>query len=152
MAAGTPLPDDDARPGDDLRARGRSHALEAARRDDFPTVDVEAARRAAAALAVPVAGDDIRAAAAAIEEHAHFEPDPPVEAHRKQAVYAKRIVSRLVRFSNHHVAAQVSGLGWSVAWLGRATADRIEALEREIAELRARIERSEADPGAERQP
>ena len=97
-------------------------------------------RAAAAALAVPDRTDDIRAAVAAIEEHAHVDPDPPVDANRREAAYAKRVVSRLVRFSNHHLAAQMSGLGWSVAWFGRTAAERIEALEREVADLRARLD------------
>jgi hypothetical protein len=151
VTAGTPLPDD-ARPGDDLRARGRRHADDAARRLDFPTADVERARRTAAALAVPDTGDDVRAAVAAIEEHAHVDADPPVDAHRREAAYAKRVVRRLVHFSNHHLASQVSGLGWSVAWLGRAAADRIEALEQEVVELRRRVDRLEGESGAEPRP
>ena len=82
---------------------------------------------------------------AAPEEHAHVDPEPPVDANRRKTAYAKRMVSRVVRFSNHHLAAQVSGLGWAATWLGSAAADRIEALEREVAELRARIERLEGD-------
>lgn len=144
MAAGTPLPDDD-RPGDDLRRRGRALAADAGRRPDFPTDAVEGARAAASALGVPTADADIRAAVAAVEEHAPVDPEPPLDAHRRQAAYAKRVVSRLVRFSNHHLAAQISGLGWSVAWLGRVTAERIEALEAEVTDLRARLARLEGD-------
>ena len=145
MAAGTPLPDG-VHPGDDLLARGRAHAADAVERPDFPSSEIDQARHAAAALAAPEGrDDDIRAAVAAVEEHAHVDGIPPVDANRRSTAFAKRIVRRAVHFSNHHLAAQVSGLGWAATWLGSAAADRIEALEREVAELRARIERLEGD-------
>ena len=144
-------------PHGDVRERVAQAAAAEEAKADFPSEYIEHVRRAAAELATPDDElDDIRAAIALIEQHATVSANAPTDSVRKSAAAAKQVVQRAVFFATHHLATQVSSLGYAVVWLGTATADRIEALEQrldatgralrtEIDELRDRVERLEGE-------
>lgn len=124
-----PLPHADAR-------ERAEHAAAAVEHDEY----LEQVRAAARTLAAPeTQADDIRAAVAVLEEHATVNAVAPVESRNRGASAAKKVVRKAVFFTTHHLASQISSLGWSTVTLGNAAADRIEALEHEVADLRARI-------------
>jgi hypothetical protein len=142
-------------PNGDVRAAVAEAAAAEEADSKFPRAYVERVRAEAAKLSTPDDDvDDIRAAVALIEQHASISPAAPTDSAHKAASAAKQVVQRAVFFSMHHLATQVSSLGYAVVWLGNATADRIETLERrlgetdeglrrEIAELRDRLDRLE---------
>jgi hypothetical protein len=140
-------------PHEDLRARARDAADTAEQRPSFPREYVADVRAAAASLAAPpdARADDIRAAVAMLEARALVSDVVPVDSRNRPTRVAKTAVRKAVFFTTHHLASQISALGWSVAWLGNATADRIEALERELRDVKerlARLERDDRTPGS----
>lgn len=148
----------------DVRARAREAATHREHADASARAYLERIRSEVARLGAPaVRSDDIRAAIAVLEEQAHIDPLAPLDSTRKGVVFAKQLVRKAVFFTTYHLAAQLSSLGWSTVWLGHATADRIEQLERrldaieagllrEVEDLRARVEQSGARPGNEGGP
>jgi HAMP domain-containing protein len=144
-------------PHRDLREQVARAASATESGTDFPRAYIEHVRTEAAKLATPDDEiDDIRAAVALIEQYASVSANAPTDSVRRSAAAAKQVVQRAVFFATHHLATQMSSLGYAVVWLGNATADRIEALEqrlgetddrlrRELAELRDRIDRLEHD-------
>ena len=129
--------------------------------DGFPAAYVGLARTAAGRLAAssPRRGD-VRGAVADLEEHATISARAPVDAPNRALTAAKKVVGKAVFFSAHHLAAQVTAMGWSTVWLGMAASERLEHLERRLTtseeslrddldQLRARIElleRASGDP------
>jgi hypothetical protein len=133
-------------PHADARERARTAARAAGSDPAFPSAYVDDARAESARLAAPeTRDDDIRAAIAMVETRAQVSDVAPVTSTNSPTRAAKTVVRKAVFFTTHHLAAQISALGWATAWLGTATADRIEALERELAALRERVARLEGD-------
>jgi hypothetical protein len=129
---------------DDLRDRARDTANRAMQSPQYPSVYVNEVRDAAARLAAPEdQADDIRAAVAMLEEHAHISDVAPVDSTNRGTRAAKTVVRKAVFFTTNHLATQVSALGWAMTQLGNATADRIEQLERELREVKEHLARIE---------
>jgi hypothetical protein len=132
-------------------------AAEAETSAQFPRVYVSRVRAEGEALGLPEAGsDDLHAALATMERSSLVTAEAPTASSRKVVTTAKKTIQRGVFFTTHHLATQVSSLGWAVVWFGNAVADRIEALERqvandgealrrEVAELRERLDRIERE-------
>ena len=152
-------------PHADLRARAGVAAAAAERSSDFPRQYLDQTRSAAARLAAPAARpDDIRAAVSVIESYAQVDDIAPLDSTNRGTRAAKTVVRKAVFFTTHHLATQVSSLGWAVASLGAAAAARIERLEertgalevdlrrelREVKEQLAQIE--DSSPRGERPP
>ena len=127
-------------PHADLQARASERARSAEQSQDFPRNYVEQVRNTASRLAAPTAvEDDIRAAVAVLEQHAQINDVAPLDSTNRGTRAAKTVVRKAVFFTTHHLATQVSALGWAIASLGTATADRIEQLERRIGSLEVHV-------------
>jgi hypothetical protein len=108
----------------------------------FPREYLDNVRSAAARLAAPSARpDDIRAAVAVIESYAQVDDVAPLDSTNRGTRAAKTAVRKAVFFTTHHLATQVSSLGWAVASLGAAAAERIERLEERAGALEADLRR-----------
>jgi hypothetical protein len=136
-------------PHADLRAEADEVALAAERARPETREYLDDVRGAAARLSAPAARpDDIRAALAVLEQHAQINDVAPVDSSNRGTRAAKTVVRKAVFFTTHHLATQVSSLGWALVWLGNAAADRIERLEQRVddteAALREQVARLDA--------
>jgi hypothetical protein len=128
----------------DVRARAAEAAARTERSDPVTRAYVDQIRVEVARLAPPAANaDDVRAAVALLEEQAHLDAVAPLESANRAATAAKRVVRKAVFFTTHHLAAQISSLGWSTVWLGNATADQLDRIERRLDAIEARLDRLE---------
>jgi hypothetical protein len=136
-----------AAPPDVLRAAREHAAATEAALDDRARGDLARIRSASAALATPMLEPgDVHAAVAFVEQHADISPVAPVDSRNRVTSGVKAIVRKSVFFAVHHLAAQTSALGWSTVWLGQATAERIDDLERRIAQLERAVGPNGTEP------
>ena len=111
-------------------------------------------RRLAAARAVPTTpAGRVERALELVDQTAQIDINAPVVSNRRLGRVMKKVVGTLIRFYMIHMAHQVTDLGDSVSWLGRALNDYLVGLESEVTRLRgqvgdlqARIEALEARP------
>ena len=111
-------------------------------------------RRLAAARAVPTTpAGRVERALELVDQTARIDINAPVVSNRRVGRVMKKVVGTLIRFYMIHMADQVTDLGDSVSWLGRALNDYLVGLESEVTRLRgqvgdlqARIESLEARP------
>lgn len=147
------LPDSvppDTLPRERVRAEIDDAARAAAARPDFPSDYVGRVRDEAAAFKLRTAApDDIRAAVALLEAQTNVDANAPIDARNRGVETAKKAVRKAVFFTTNHVTEQLRALGWAASSVGRAAAERIEALETRVRELEAKIARLE---GQDRPP
>ena len=137
---------------DEVQAEARRLAAQT----DFPAAYVARVRTATARLAV-VEGDrdDVRAAALLLEQQAVIDVEAPVASRTLPQRLVKQLVLKLVGWYVRFVGHQVGVLGQAAARLGLAVAERLERMEAEqgaeraamaarIAALEARVAELEA--------
>lgn len=112
------------------------------------------ARRLAAARGLPPnAAARVGQAIDLVDEAAQVDADAPTLSASPGARTVKTAVGRFVRWYMLYMAGQVSELGASVSWLGRALFDyasgveaEVDRLRAEVVQLRARVEELEGRP------
>jgi hypothetical protein len=124
----------------------------------FPAVYLARVRTAAARLAVTEGGgDDVRSAALLLEQEAVIDVDVPVASRTLPQRLVKQMVRKLVGWYVRFLGHQVGVLGQATARLGLAVAERLDRMEAEqgaeravmaaeIAALQARVAELEARP------
>ena len=111
---------------------------------DFPTSRIARIRNAAAKLgASTVEPGDIRHAALLLERQANIDLEVPTASRVPGVHLVKQVLKKLMIWYLRFLAAQVSAFGQATARFGVTVASRIDELEAEVAELRARIGRLE---------
>lgn len=134
----------------DLLAEIEAAAHRAETAPGAPSGYLERVRSAAARFAPGGAGAaDVRHAAMLLEHQAAIDVDVPTGSRTAPAALLKKVVKKLTLWYFRFVGQQVTLQGQAIARLGTAAAARIEALESEIAELRARVDELER-PAADR--
>jgi hypothetical protein len=124
----------------ELVAEIEAAAARAEAAPDAPTGYLERVRSGAGRFAVGRAGaSDGRHAARLLEHQATIDVDVPTGSRAAPAALLKKVDKKLTLWYFRFVGQQVTLQGQAVARLGTATAARIEELEDEIAELRARV-------------
>jgi hypothetical protein len=110
-----------------------------------PDSDALEEARAGAARFEPreLRSDDIRSAIELIAEHATINPYAEVRSRHPALARVKGLVRKATFFVAHDLAVQVTDLAHAVVVTTSATAERIESLEAENRDLRARLERLE---------
>lgn len=103
------------------------------------------ARRLAAELGLPpTAAERVVRAIDLVDETAQVNADAPTHSNSATGRFLKTGVGRLVRWYMLYMAAQVSNLGSSVSWLGRAMYDYTTSLEAEVGRLRVEVDQLRA--------
>jgi len=91
--------------------------------------------------------DDIRHAALLLEAEAVLDVDVPTRSRLPGVTYLKHAVKRLVLFYVRFLAVQVTALGQAAARLGLAVANRVDRIDGDLVDLRARVAALEAAVG-----
>jgi hypothetical protein len=121
----------------------RAAALEAGAPDGASSP--QRARAAAARLApVELAPGDLRGALSIVAEHAEIDANVPVAATRREVTFVKRFLRKLLGWYVRWLANQVTLLGRALVRFGTATAERFDAVERDVDDLSARVAALEA--------
>lgn len=112
--------------------------------DDFPAALAAKVRAATARLgATAVRPDDIRHASVLVERAAAIDAQVPTVSRLAPMGFVKRVVRKAVFFYMRFLADQISLLGHAAARMGFSVAERVDTLDDEVAELRARVEELE---------
>jgi hypothetical protein len=134
----------------------QAEANRLAARSDFPAAYLAQVRVATARLGVVQSErDDVRAAALLLEQQAVIDLEPPVAGRALPQRLVKLLVLKLVGWYVRFVGHQVGILGQAAARLGLAVAERVDRMEAEsgaervamaarIAALEARVAELEA--------
>jgi hypothetical protein len=119
-------------------------AADRASRPDFPGAQLARIRNAAAKLGASTVGPgDLRHASLLIERQANIDLEVPTASRVPGVHVAKRMLKKLMIWYLRFLAAQVSALGHATARFGVTVASRIDELEAEVEDLRARVARLE---------
>lgn len=110
-------------------------AAASSRHPGLARIEAEAARLAAHDLAV----DDVLGAVSLVEERVEVDVNAPLGGGSRAATAAKRVVRKLTRFAFAHLADQTTELGHSLIRVGRAAAQRLEAVESRVDSIDDRI-------------
>lgn len=111
---------------------------------DFPASLAARVRAATSRLgATAVRPDDIRHASVLLERAAAIDAQVPTASRAAPMGFAKRVVKKAVFFYIRFLADQVSLLGHAAARMGFSVAERVDALDEELAALRSRVEELE---------
>lgn len=114
----------------------------------FPAALVAKVRASTARLgATAVRPDDIRHAAVLVERAAAIDAQVPTVSRAAPLGYAKLVIKKAIFFYMRFLADQISLLGHASARMGFSVADRTDALDEEVASLRARVEELERRAG-----
>jgi hypothetical protein len=136
----------------------RAEAERLAAGPGFPSAYLARVRTSAARLAVTEGGrDDVRSAALLLEQEAVIEVEVPVASRTLPQRLMKQVVRKLVGWYVGFLGHQVGVLGQATARLGLAVAERLDRMEAEqgaeravmaaeIAALQARVAELEARP------
>jgi len=131
-------------PLDEIGASAR--AVESS--EGFPAAYVEKVRAATARLAcTDLDLDDTRSALAMLEQFVNVDAAVPTTSKRASTGLLKRVMLRLTAFALQYVAQQVTLLGQAVVRFGHSLGRRLDAMETDIDDLRARVEQLEAETG-----
>lgn len=144
--ANNPAP---AVPHAEVRERVAATARAAEHTPGFPKAYLAEVRSCAASFAAPESDpNDIRGVVAVLQEHALADATVPVRSANPAKRAAKEVVRKAVLFQSEYFAGQLSAVAWDTVWLGNAAALRIEALERQVAQLQARLDEIDQRPSA----
>ncbi|HET9075874.1 MAG TPA: hypothetical protein VFN68_02995 [Acidimicrobiales bacterium] len=98
-------------------------------------------RRLAADLGLPpTPAARVVQAIGLVDDTAQVNADAPTQSNRAAGRYLKTGIGVLVRWYMLHLSGQVSNLGGSVSWMGRALYDYTAGLESEVTRLRAEVD------------
>lgn len=112
----------------------------------FPSARIAKIRSLASRLgAAKVDPGDIRHAALLLERHAVIDLQVPTASGVPGVHLVKRVVKQLMIWYLRFLAAQVTALGHATARFGVTVASRVDSMEAEIEELRARVARLEGE-------
>ena len=89
---------------------------------------------------VELALGDVRAALRVVDEHASISPHASLASRHPAIVRAKRVTRKLTFFVAHNLAVQVTDLAHALMVAVGATADRLELVEAENAQLRREVD------------
>jgi len=118
-------------------------------RDDFPAAYIEKVRAATSKLAcTDLDLDDTSSALAMLEQFVNVDAAVPTTSKRSSTGFLKRVVLRLTAFALQYLAQQITLLGQAVVRFGHSLGRRIDTIEHDIDDLRARVEALEARPGS----
>ena len=121
---------------DEIQAEARRLAAE----PDFPAAYLARVRTATARLAVAEDDrDDVRCAALLLEQHAVIDVEAPVASRTLPQRLVKQLVQKLVGWYVRFVGHQVGILGQAAARLGLAVAERLDRIEAEQGAERAAL-------------
>lgn len=116
---------------------------------EFPAALAAKVRAATSRLgATAVRPDDIRHASVLVERAAAIDAQVPTAGRAAPMGFAKRVVKKAVFFYVRFLADQISLLGHAAARMGFSVAERVDALDDELAALRSRVEELERLTGA----
>ena len=119
-------------------------ALEAG--EDFPRDRMARIRAAAGRLAASeFRPDDLRHAALLLERQATLDLEVPTASRVPGVALLKRTLKTLMIWYLRFLGHQLTSFGQATARFGVTVANRVDGLEAEVADLRARVERLEAD-------
>ena len=115
----------------------------------FTTAVLDAARALSGRLALGGADpDDIRHAALMLESQASLDLEVPTASNLPGVAALKCTLKRLMIWYLRYLAAQITSLGQATSRLGIAVAGRVDRLDADIVELRARVAALEARAGS----
>lgn len=131
-----------------LAAEIASAAATRAAAPDFPVARVARIRASASRMAASeFRPDDIRHAALLLERQATLDLHVPTASRVPGVVLVKRALKQLMIWYLRFLGAQISAFGQATARFGVTVANRVDSLDREVAELTERVERLEARAG-----
>ena len=131
-------------PRADLAAEIKRAAAVREAEADFPTSKIARIRGAASRLAASsIEPGDIRHAALLLERSATIDLQVPTASRVPGVRIVKRVLKKLMIWYLRFLAAQVTAFGQATARFGTTVASRIDELEAEVEELRARVARLE---------
>ena len=112
---------------------------------DFPAARIARIRSVAQKLgAASVAPGDLRHAALLLERQANIDLEVPTASRVPGVHLVKQVLKKLMIWYLRFFAAQVSACGQATARFGVTVASRVDELEAEVEELRARVARLES--------
>lgn len=119
-------------------ARARAEA------DDFPAAKVQRITAAAARLAASeFRPDDLRHGALLLERQATIDLQVPTASRVPGVSLVKRVLKQLMIWYLRFLGHQISAFGQATARFGVTVANRVDALDTEVADLRRRVEELE---------
>jgi hypothetical protein len=111
---------------------------------EFPTQQVTRIRAAAARLAASeFRPDDLRHAALLLERQATIDLQVPTASRVPGVSVVKRTLKKLMIWYVRYLGHQISSFGQATARFGVTVANRVDALDAEVADLRERVARLE---------
>jgi hypothetical protein len=112
--------------------------------DGFPTAKVDRIRAAAARLAASeFRPDDLRHGALLLERQATIDLQVPTASRVPGVRQIKRVLKALMIWYLRFLGHQISAFGQATARFGVTVANRVDALDAEVADLRRRVEELE---------
>lgn len=112
---------------------------------DFPAGKVQRIRAAAARLAASeFRPDDLRHGALLLERQANIDLQVPTASRVPGVSLIKRVLKKLMIWYLRFLGHQISAFGQATARFGVTVANRVDALDTDVAELRRRVEAIEA--------
>ncbi|HVF32904.1 MAG TPA: hypothetical protein VM933_07705 [Acidimicrobiales bacterium] len=115
---------------------------------DFPIAKVERIRAAAARLAAgEFRPDDLRHGALLLERQATIDLQVPTASRVPGVSLVKRVLKQLMIWYLRFLGHQISAFGQATARFGVTVANRVDALDGEVADLRRRVEALESEAG-----
>jgi len=118
---------------------------------DFPATKVQRFRAAASRLAASeFRPDDLRHGALLLERSATIDLQVPTASRVPGVSLFKRALKKLMIWYLRFLGHQISAFGQATARFGVTVANRVDALDADVAELRDRVEALERQAGASR--
>ena len=125
---------------EEIAAAARARAEE----PSFPDAKVQRIRAAAARLAASeFRPDDLRHGALLLERQATIDLQVPTASRVPGVSLVKRVLKQLMIWYLRFLGHQISAFGQATARFGVTVANRVDALDGEVAELRRRVEELE---------
>jgi hypothetical protein len=116
-------------------------ARERAASDDFPSSRLERIRAAAGRLAASeFRPDDLRHGALLLERQATIDLEVPTASRVPGVSLVKRVIKKVIIWYLRFLGHQISAFGQATARFGVTVANRVDALDGDVADLRSRVE------------
>jgi hypothetical protein len=126
---------------DEIAAAAAARAAE----PDFPAATVGRIRAAATRMAASeFRPDDLRHAALLLERQANLDLEVPTASRAPGVSLVKRAIKKLMIWYLRFLGHQISAFGQATARFGVTVANRVDAVDADVAELHERVARLEA--------